>query len=255
MKKKLFLSFALLASLLLGGCGKTETAAEIMSKVQANQQKNEAVQTYKMDGKIKMAAEGMTLDFPIIMTIQSQPADKHGEPVLYFDLSLSFMGQSMNMKSCVQDQMLYTESDGERSREPIDYNPESVAELQQEMDLKKLYSVFTVKKTDNGYDLNFEAKDYGELAELISLLGNAETDVEALEQMKEQFQTLEETTTLEQCKVNFQISKNYQMTGGVILIETSAVAEGMTMNLSFELNLTVSTDLPMTEMDLSNWVI
>ena len=29
----------LLASLLLGGCGKTETAAEIMSKVQANQQK------------------------------------------------------------------------------------------------------------------------------------------------------------------------------------------------------------------------
>ena len=106
MKKKLFLSFALLASLLLGGCGKTETAAEIMSKVQANQQKNEAVQTYKMDGKIKMAAEGMTLDFPIIMTIQSQPADKQGEPVLYFDLSLSFMGQSMNMKSCVQDQML-----------------------------------------------------------------------------------------------------------------------------------------------------
>lgn len=93
MKKKLFLSFALLASLLLGGCGKTETAAEIMSKVQANQQKNEAVQTYKMDGKIKMAAEGMTLDFPIIMTIQSQPADKQGEPVLYFDLSLSFMGQ------------------------------------------------------------------------------------------------------------------------------------------------------------------
>ena len=129
------------------------------------------------------------------------------------------------------------------------------ARLRQEMDLKKLYSVFTVKKTDNGSDLNFEAKDYGELAELISLLGNAETDVEALEQMKEQFQTLEETTTLEQCKVNFQISKNYQMTGGVILIETSAVEEGMTMNLSFELNLTVSTDLPMTEMDLSNWVI
>ena len=38
-------------------------------------------------------------------------------------------------------------------------------------------------------------------------------------------------------------------------METSAVEEGMTMNLSFELNLTVSTDLPMTEMDLSNWVI
>ena len=77
---------------------------------------SEAVQSVTMKGQMKMTAQGVSLEFPMDLVIQTQPAEKQGEPVVYFSFSTSFMGQSMEMKYCVQDQVMYSEVNGERSK-------------------------------------------------------------------------------------------------------------------------------------------
>ena len=83
MKKSRILWLAVWLCLALSGCAKTESASEIMAKVQAKQMESEAVQSVAMNGQLKMTTQGMTLEFPMDLVIQTQPAEKQGEPALH----------------------------------------------------------------------------------------------------------------------------------------------------------------------------
>ena len=249
MKKSRILWLAVWLCLALSGCAKTESASEIMAKVQAKQMESEAVQSVAMNGQLKMTTQGMTLEFPMDLVIQTQPAEKQGEPVVYFSFTTSFMGQSMDMKYCVQDQMMYSEVNGERSSQPYAYTPETIQELQQNRNMEKMVNAFSVKKTGTGYELIYEAQSFAELADLLGALGDAEPDLDALQELQRQFETIDQTVTLNQWKMSFQISKDYQMTGGLIAIDATSEAEGTTMNFGIEINVSVRTDQPMTTID------
>ena len=73
MKKSRILWLAVWLCLALSGCAKTESASEIMAKVQAKQMESEAVQSVAMNGQLKMTTQGMTLEFPMDLVIQTQP--------------------------------------------------------------------------------------------------------------------------------------------------------------------------------------
>ena len=253
MKKSRILWLAVWLCLALSGCAKTESASEIMAKVQAKQMQSEAVQSVTMKGQMKMTAQGVSLEFPMDLVIQTQPAEKQGEPVVYFSFSTSFMGQSMEMKYCVQDQVMYREVNGERSSQPYAYTPETAQELQQNVNLEKMVNAFSVNKTGTGYELVYEAQSFAELADLLGALGDAEPDLEALQELKQQFEMIDQTVTLNEWKMSFQVSKDYQMNGGLIVVDATGDVEGTEMNFSMEINVSVRTDQPMTTMDLSDW--
>ena len=255
MKKSRILWLAVWLCLALSGCAKTESASEIMAKVQAKQMKSEAVQSVAMTGQLKMTTQGMTLEFPMDLIIQTQPAEKQGEPVVYFSFTTSFMGQSMDMKYCVQDQMMYSEVNGERSSQPYAYTPETIQELQQNRNMEKMVNAFSVKKTGTGYELIYEAQSFAELADLLGALGDAEPDLDALQELQQQFEMIDQTVALNEWKMSVQVSKDYQMTGGLIVVDATSEEEGMTMNFSVEINVSVRTDQPMTTMDLSAWAM
>ena len=88
---------------------------------------------------------------------------------------------------------------------------------------------------------------------LLGALGDAEPDLEALQELKQQFEMIDQTVTLNEWKMSFQVSKDYQMNGGLIVVDATGDVEGTEMNFSMEINVSVRTDQPMTTMDLSDW--
>ncbi len=125
MKKSRILWLAVWLCLALSGCAKTESASEIMGKSPGETNAKRSGSIRAMNGQLKMTTQGVSLEFPMDLVIQTQPAEKQGEPVVYFRFSTSFMGQSMDMKYCVQDQVMYSEVNGERSSQPYAYTPET----------------------------------------------------------------------------------------------------------------------------------
>ncbi len=255
MKKSSIFWLAIWLCLVLSGCAKTENAAEIMKKVQAKQIQNEAVQSVAMNGQAKMIVEGMSLEFPVDLVMQTHLTEKQGEPVAYFRFSTSFMGQDLDMQFWLQDQMMYSEVNGERSSEPYAYTSETIQELRQNISSEKLYDAFSVNKTGSGYELVYEAKNFDELADLLGAAGETELDLDALQELKEQFAEMDQTLKLNQWKMSFQISKDYRMTGGLIVVDAAGLDKDMAMNFSFEINVDVRTDQPMTTIELSDWAL
>lgn len=70
-----------------------------------------------------------------------------------------------------------------------------------------MVNAFSVKKTGTGYELIYEAQSFAELADLLGALGDAEPDLDALQELQRQFETIDQTVTLNQWKMSFQISK------------------------------------------------
>lgn len=98
-------------------------------------------------------------------------------------------------------------------------------------------------------------QSFAELADLLGALGDAEPDLDALQELQQQFEMIDQTVALNEWKMSFQVSKDYQMTGGLIVVDATSEEEGMTMNFSVEINVSVRTDQPMTTMDLSAWAM
>ena len=150
---------------------------------------------------------------------------------------------------------MYSEVNGERSSEPYAYTSETIQELRQNISSEKLYDAFSVNKTGSGYELVYEAKNFDELADLLGAAGETELDLDALQELKEQFAEMDQTLKLNQWKMSFQISKDYRMTGGLIVVDAAGLDKDMAMNFSFEINVDVRTDQPMTTIELSDWAL
>lgn len=250
MKKRTRFGLIGLACLLLGGCAKQESAQEIMTQVEARSAQNETVQTIELDGKMSMAAQGMTLDFPLSGVIQTQPLSTVGEPAIYFEMGTTFLGQAMTFSFFVQDQTFYSDMMGERSIEPF---ISSDSENDETQSIALMFQKFSVEKTSEGYRLSYQANSFSELQVMLESLIEETGNEEALNNLREQWQGMDDSVTLEACTLSYDISKEYQMTRGELNLAISTIEEEIPTRISFTLTLLISTDKPMTRPDLSGW--
>ena len=250
MKKRIGFGFTALVCLLLSGCAKQDSAQEIMARVEAQSAQNEAVQTLELDGKMSMEAQGMTLDFPLSGVIQTQPLSTVGEPAIYFEMGTTFLGQAMTFSFFVQDQTFYSDIMGERSIEPF---VSSDSENNETQSIASMFQKFSVEKTSEGYRLSYQADNFAELQGMLESLIEETGNEETLNNLRDQWKDIDDSVALEACTLNYDISKEYQMTRGELNLAISTLEEEIPTRISFTLTLMISTDKPMTQPDLSGW--